>query len=92
MLQTLGDMFTNSKKNNNAFIILQCCVIITNYNEITCAMTRWMTIIKLGPSISCAYTHPLHFCSRKKKHRKKKTKEKNMKKIREKEKKKQRTT
>ncbi len=76
MLQTLGDMFTNSEQNNNAFIILQCCVIITNYNEIPCAMVRWMTIIKLGPSISRAYTHPLRFCSRKKNKNIEKTKTK----------------
>ncbi len=46
MLQTCGGMSTNFEKNNNAFIIFQCCVIATCCNETVCAMTRWMAIVK----------------------------------------------
>jgi hypothetical protein len=41
-------------KNNNAFITLQCCVIVTHYNETTCAMAWCMDIKKTrSPNILC---------------------------------------
>jgi hypothetical protein len=75
ILWTLGGMSINFKKNNNTLIILQCCVIAIRCNETTCAMTRCMPILKLRPLISCAYIHPLCFCSKrpKKIERKKET-------------------
>ncbi len=34
------------KRNSNALIILQCCVITIHCNETICAMIRWMAIVK----------------------------------------------
>jgi hypothetical protein len=76
------------KKNNNALIILQCCVISIRWNEIACAITQCVAILKLKPPISCAYTHPLCFCSKKQKKNREKArnKQKNMKKMKRKKK------
>jgi hypothetical protein len=37
-------MLTNFEKNNNAFIILQCCAIVVPWSEITYEMIRCMVI------------------------------------------------
>jgi hypothetical protein len=88
MLWTLGGMSINLKKNNNALIMFQCYVITTRCNETTCVMIQCMAILKLRPPISCAYVHPLCFCSKnhKKIERKQETNKRTWKKWRKKKK------
>jgi len=67
MLQILDVMSTNSMKNNIAFIIFQRCPITPHCTTTTCAITRWITIIKIrATNILCLRTHSLCVIKKKK--------------------------